>query len=85
MWVWLKLKLTPKSYFCVVSVRAFFVNFFMYSTKRYVNRQIVTTHPKHHTWDQNLQFTTQSLDEQPRQFYMGVLPGDNLRPGSSQG
>ena len=28
MWVWLKLKLTSKGDFCVVSVRAFFVNFF---------------------------------------------------------
>ena len=34
MWVWLKFKLTPTGDFCVVSVRAFFVNFVMYSTKR---------------------------------------------------
>ena len=40
MWVWLKLKLTPKGDFCVVSVKAFFVNFFMHSTKRYLNGQI---------------------------------------------
>ena len=40
MWVWLKLKLTPKGDFYVVSVEALFVNFFMHSTKRYVNGQI---------------------------------------------
>ena len=33
MWVWLKLKLTPKGDFCVVCVRAFFVTFLMHSTK----------------------------------------------------
>ena len=38
--VWLKLKLTPKGDFYVVSVRAFFVKFFEHSTKRYLNRQI---------------------------------------------
>ena len=32
MWVWLKLKLTLKGDFWVVSVRTFFVNFFMQST-----------------------------------------------------
>ena len=40
VWLWLKLKLTRKGDFCVVSVRAFFVNFFMHSTKRYLNGQI---------------------------------------------
>ena len=40
MRVWLKLKLTPKGDFCVVSVRAFFVNFFMHSSKRYLKGQI---------------------------------------------
>ena len=40
MWVWLKLKLTPKGDFCVVSVRAFFVKFFMNSKKRYRNGQM---------------------------------------------
>ena len=30
----------PKGDFCVVSVRAFFVNFFTHSTKRYLNGQI---------------------------------------------
>ena len=39
MWVWPKLKLTPKGDFCVVNGRAFFVNFFMYSTNRYLNGQ----------------------------------------------
>ena len=32
MWVWLKLKLTPKGDFWLVSVGAFLVNFFMHST-----------------------------------------------------
>ena len=40
MWVWFKLKLTPKGDFCVVSVRAFFVNFFMHRTEQYLNGQI---------------------------------------------
>ena len=39
MWVWLQFKLTPKGDFCVVNMRAFFVNFFMYSTNRYLNGQ----------------------------------------------
>ena len=40
VWVWLKLKLTPKGDFCVVSVRTSFVNFSTYSIKRYLNGQI---------------------------------------------
>ena len=40
MWVWLKLKLTPKGDFCVINVRPFFVNFFIHSTKRYLNGPI---------------------------------------------
>ena len=40
MWVWLKLKLTPKGDFWLVSVGAFLVNFFMHSTKKYPNGQI---------------------------------------------
>ena len=60
MWLWLKFKLTPKEDFSVVSVRAFFVNFFMHSTKRYLDEQIVTLHHKHPNWDQNLQFTPHS-------------------------
>ena len=40
MWVWLNFKLTPKGNFCAVSVRAFFVNFFMYSTTRYLDGQM---------------------------------------------
>ena len=40
MRVWLKLKLTPEGDFCVVSVKAFFVNFFMHSPKRYLKGQI---------------------------------------------
>ena len=40
MQVWLKLKLTPEVDFCVVSVRVFFVNFFIRSPKRYLNWQI---------------------------------------------
>ena len=56
--MWLKLKLTSKGDFCVVStgVRAFFVNFF--ATPEWA--KIVTFHPKHPKWDQNLQFTPQS-------------------------
>ena len=39
--VWCKLKLTPKGDFCVVSVGAFFVNFFMHSNpKQYLNGQM---------------------------------------------
>ena len=48
MWVWLKLKLTPKRDFCVIRQGIFFVNFFTRSAKRY---------PK---WDQTLQFTPQN-------------------------
>ena len=40
MWVWLKLELTPMGDFCVVSVRAFFVNFFIQITKQYLNGQL---------------------------------------------
>ena len=40
MWVWLNLELTPKGDFCVISVRAFFVNFFTHITKQYLNGQI---------------------------------------------
>ena len=40
MWEWLKLKQTPKGDFWLVIVGAFFVNFFMHSTKRYLNGQI---------------------------------------------
>ena len=47
MWAWIKFKLTPRGDFCVVSVRAFFVNFFMHSTKRYLDGQIVTLYRKH--------------------------------------
>ena len=59
MWVWLKLKLILKEDFCVVSARAIFVNFFIRSTRRYLNRQtnIVTFYPKIPKLDQNLQFT----------------------------
>ena len=39
MRVWLKLELNPKGDFCVVSVRAFFVNSFIHITKRYLNWQ----------------------------------------------
>lgn len=62
MWVWRKLKLTRKGDLSVVSVRAFvFVDFFTYSAKRYPEwANIVTLHPKHPKWDQNLQFTRQS-------------------------
>ena len=56
MWVWLKLNPSLKGDFCVVSVRAFFVNFFAIP----IWARIVTFHPKHPKWDQNLQFTPQS-------------------------
>ena len=45
--------------FCVISVRAFFVNFFEH-TKGYVNEQNSNFSSKHPKWDQNLQFTSQS-------------------------
>ena len=40
MWVRLQMKLTSKDDFCVVSVRAPVVNFFIHSTKQYLNVQI---------------------------------------------
>ena len=40
MWVRLQIKLTSKDDFCVVSVRALVVNFFIHSTKQYLNVQI---------------------------------------------
>ena len=54
----------PKGDFCVVSVRACFVNFFTHSTKRYLMEwaDIVTFHPEHPKWDQKLQFTPQSAE-----------------------
>ena len=58
MWVWLKLKPTPKGDLCVVRVRACFVNFSMHSTRRQNN--IIPFHPKCPKRDQNLQFTPQS-------------------------
>ena len=86
MWVWLKLKLTPKGDFCVVSVSAFFVNFFMHSTKRWTN--IVTFHSKHPNWDQNLQFTPPESEttsfpvtfswESPHGMYHDSLIRDNV-------
>lgn len=43
LWVWLKLNLSSKGDFCVVSVRALFVNFFAIPEWA----RIVTFHPKH--------------------------------------
>lgn len=43
MWMWLKLNPSLKGDFCVVSVRAFFVNFFAIP----IWARIVTFHPKH--------------------------------------
>ena len=61
MWVRVHIKLTSKDDFCVVSVRALVVNFFIHSTKQYLNEKyIVTFHPKHPKWDQILQITPQS-------------------------
>ena len=56
MWLWLKL--TSMVDFCVISVRAFFVNFFEH-TKGYLNEQISNFSSKHPKWDQTLQFTSQ--------------------------
>ena len=61
MWVWLKLKLTPKWDFCVVCVMAFFFKFLYaqdWAIPEWAN--IVTFHPKHPKGDQNLLFTPQS-------------------------
>ena len=47
--------MTPKGDFWLVIVWAFFVNFFMHSTKWYQNGNgIVTFYPKYPKWDQNL-------------------------------
>ena len=40
MWLWLKLKLTPKGDFCVGQCQGILENFFMHSTKRYLNGQL---------------------------------------------
>ena len=40
MWVWLKLKLTPKGDHTKTDITAFLVNFFMHSPKQYLNGQI---------------------------------------------
>ena len=40
MWVWLKLKLTPIGDHTKADITASFVNSFMHSPKRYLNRQI---------------------------------------------
>ena len=40
MWLWLKLKLTPKGDHIKTDIMAFFVNFFMHNPKRYLNGQI---------------------------------------------
>ena len=67
MWVWLKL--TPKVDFCLVSVRAFFVNFFTHSTKRYLDgHQTLLVRPK------SAICTPKRDDEHPCHFYMKVLP-----------
>ena len=43
MWVWLRLKLTPKGNDIETEITAFFVNLFMHSPKPYLNgRNIVT-------------------------------------------
>ena len=65
MWVWLKL--TPKVDFCLV--RAFFVNFFTHSTKRYLDgHQTLLVRPK------SAIYTPKRDDEHPCHFYMKVPP-----------
>ena len=40
LWVWLKLKLTPKEGHTIEDIKPFFVKFFMHIPKRYLNRKI---------------------------------------------
>ena len=61
MWAWLKLKLTPKGDFYVVSVKEIFCKFLYAQWNEWMGKiNIVTFHPKHPKWDQTLQFTPQS-------------------------
>ena len=78
MWVWLKLKLTPKGDFCEASVTAllllfFFANFFMHSLKRYLNE---------HIWllsvPNNRSGTKICKRRAPKSLYMGVLLGKQI-------
>ena len=74
--MWLKLKPTPKGDFCVVRVRACFVNFSMHSTRRQNN--IIPFHPKCPKQDQNLQFTPQSETTSfSVTFIQELPPGDD--------
>ena len=82
MWVWLKLKPTPKGDFCVVRAKACFVNFSMHSTRRQNN--IIPFHPKCPKWDQNLQFTPQSETTSFSVTFIRELPPRGRRsPGHS--
>ena len=40
MWVWFKLKLTPKGDHTNTDITVFFVHLFMHGPKRYLNEQI---------------------------------------------
>ena len=81
--MWLKLKLTPKGDFCVVSVRAFFSKF-LYA--QYVAipewANIVTFHPRHPKGDQNLQFTLQTKTTSIPVSFIWESPGLFLHTGN---
>ena len=75
-WVWLMLELTPKRDFCVVSVRAFFVNFLMHSPKRYLNGLIimVTFIPNTLCETKNCKLHPKPRRRAPRHFYNESTP-----------
>ena len=81
MWVWLKLNPSSKGDFCVVSVRAFFVNFFAIPEWA----RIVTFHPKHVSETEicNLQPKVKQRAS-PSLLYGSPLPGPNPDPASGQ-
>ena len=70
--MWLELKLTSKGDFCVVSLRVFFVNFFMHSHKQAIPEwvSIVTFHPRHKIYSSTPQSETTSIPV----TYMGLPP-----------
>ena len=63
MWVWLKLKVTPRRDFWLVSVGAFLVNFFMHSTKQYQNGWLSIPN----TLSETKIYAPKRKDEHPRQ------------------
>ena len=71
MWVWLKLKLTPKGHFCVVSVTmTFFVIKFLYAQPIVIpeSANTVTFRSKHPRETKSIIYSY------PRQFYTAVIP-----------